>query len=130
MLRDGLEEDMARVLIVDDDRALALPLAGCIETAGHEVTMASNGKEAVECFRETEFDIAFMDVRMPVMNGIDSFYEIREVRPAARVVLMTGTPEPKLQQVLRAGALALLVKPFETTAVMALLQGVVTPAIL
>jgi CheY-like chemotaxis protein len=63
---------VARVLIVDDNHALALTLAECVETQGHQVTIASNGKEAVECFRETEFDIAFMDGRMPVMNGIDS----------------------------------------------------------
>jgi YesN/AraC family two-component response regulator len=97
---------------------------------GHEVTMASNGKEAVDCFRETEFDIAFMDVQMPVMNGVESFLEIRKVRPTARVVLMTGAPEPKVQQALRAGLLALLLKPFEMTELLALLQSVVTPAVL
>ena len=121
---------MARVLIVDDNPALASTLAEYVETSGHEVTMASNGKEAVDCFRETDFDIAFMDIQMPVMNGIDSFYEIRKVRPGARVVLMTGTPEPTLQQVLKSGALGLLRKPFETPALLALLKGVVTPAVL
>jgi CheY-like chemotaxis protein len=120
---------MARVLIVDDDRALASSLANYVETNGHEVTLAANGKEAVECFRQTEFDIAFMDIQMPVMNGIDSFREIREVRPAACVVLMTGAPEESHQQALRAGALALLTKPFQMSALLALLHSVVTPAV-
>jgi CheY-like chemotaxis protein len=114
---------MARILIVDDNHALALTFAECVETQGHEVTVASTGKEAVARFRETDFDIAFMDVQMLGMNGVDSFYEIRKVRPGARVVLMTGTPEPELQQVLRSGALGLLLKPSATPTLLALLQG-------
>jgi CheY-like chemotaxis protein len=75
---------MAQVLIVDDDRDLAKGLADIIEMHGHEATIASNGKEAVERFRERDFDIAFIDVRMPVMNGVDSFLEIRKLHPCRR----------------------------------------------
>jgi len=57
---------------------------------GHAVTIASNGKGAVDCFRKSDFDNAFMDVRMSVMNGVDSFMEIRSFRPVAKVVLYDG----------------------------------------
>src|SRR5262249_58252718 len=70
----------AKVMIVDDDRDLAESLAEMLELQGHTVQVASNGQEAVERHRKSEFDITFMDVRMPVMNGVDSFFAIRALR--------------------------------------------------
>jgi CheY-like chemotaxis protein len=95
------------------------PRADYVEMHGHAVTIASNGKEAVDSFRKSDFDIAFMDVRMPVMNGVDSFMEIRSFRPAAKVVLMTGLREPIVQKALDSEAMGLLQKPFEATALLA-----------
>ena len=103
---------MAHVLIVDDDVDLAESLADFVGMHGHDVTVASNGKEAVECFRARNFDIALMDVRMPIMNGVDSFLEIRKLRPDAKVLLMTGFKEPIVETALQNGALGLLHKPF------------------
>ncbi len=120
----------ARVLIVDDDRDLAESLADFVEMHGHQVTLASNGKEAVECFREREFDIAFMDVRMPIMNGVDSFLEIRQLRPDAKVVLMTGFKEPIVDRALQNGALGVLQKPFQLSDLLAELEGATKPVVL
>jgi len=104
---------MARdqVLIVDDDLDLAESIADYVAMHGHAVTIASNGKEAVDRFRRSDFDIAFMDVRMPVMNGVDSFMEIRSFRP-----------EPIVQKALDSGAIGLLQKPFEATDLLANLE--------
>jgi two-component system, NtrC family, response regulator HydG len=117
----------AHVLIVDDDRDLAKSLANFVELHGHQVTIASNGQEAVERFRERDFDIAFMDVCMPVMNGADSFLEIRRLRPTARVMLMTGFREPVVDQALESGALGLLLKPFHVTDLLARIQESIDP---
>ena len=58
-----------------------------------------------------DYGITFMDVRMPVMNGVDSFFEIRKMKPTARIVLMTGFKEPIVNKALENGAVALLSKP-------------------
>jgi Response regulator containing CheY-like receiver, AAA-type ATPase, and DNA-binding domains len=115
---------MARdqVLIVDDDLDLAESIADYVAMHGHAVTIASNGKEAVDHFRKSDFDIAFMDVRMPLMNGVDGFMEIRSFRPAAKAVLMTGFREPIVQKALDSGAIGLLQKPFEATDLLANLE--------
>jgi DNA-binding NtrC family response regulator len=115
----------AHVLIVDDDRDLAESLADFLEMHGHDATIASNGMEAVERFRKSNFDITFMHVRMPVMNGVDSFMEIHRFRPAAKVVLMTGLKEPIVQRALESGALGLLQKPFEAADMLASLEHAV-----
>lgn len=100
------------VMIVDDDLDLAEGLAELLELHGHSVAIAGNGKEAVERFRSSDYDVTFMDVRMPVMNGVDSFFEIRRLKPNARIVMMTGFKEDAVNKVLAAGAAGLLNKPF------------------
>jgi two-component system, NtrC family, response regulator HydG len=110
-----------QVLVVDDDRDLARSLAGFVEMHGFEATVASNGQEAVEHHRKNQFHITFMDVSMPVMNGVDSFLAIRGLQPDARVALMTGFREPIVDVALEAGAVALLQKPFQLSELLALL---------
>jgi two-component system, NtrC family, response regulator HydG len=106
------------VLIVDDDHDLAEGLAELLQIHGYDVVVASNGKEAVERFRDQDYDMTFMDVRMPVMNGVESFFEIRRIRPTAKVVLMTGFKEEIVGKALEAGAMGLLNKPFGVEALL------------
>ncbi len=120
----------ANVMIVDDDRDLAESLAEMLELQGHAVEIASNGQEAVERHRKNEFDITFMDVRMPVMNGVDSFFAIRALRPDAKVVLMTGYEESMVAKALAGGALGLLTKPFEMDDLLAKLADATRPVVL
>jgi DNA-binding NtrC family response regulator len=110
------------VMIVDDDQDLAESLADLLTANGYQVEVASNGKEAVERYRENDYGITFMDVRMPVMNGGDSFFEIRKMRPTARIVLMTGFKEPIVNKALENGAVALLNKPFAAEAMLKLAE--------
>jgi DNA-binding response OmpR family regulator len=109
------------IIIVDDDSDLAESLAELLEVNGYQVEIASNGQEAVECFRHKDYDIAFMDVRMPVMNGVDSFLAIRQEKPAAKVVMMTGL-RGSAAKALEAGALGLLEKPFGFEAMLAFVE--------
>ena len=66
-----------RILVVDDDRDFAESLGDLLEAEGHEVSLAFNGPDAVSRFETEDFDIAFMDVRMPGMSGVEAFLEIR-----------------------------------------------------
>ena len=121
---------MAHVLIVDDERDLANSLAGWAEIDGYKVTVASNGREAVECFRDRDYDVAFMDVRMPVVHGGESFFEIRQLRPNAKVVLMTGLREPIVEKAVNSGVLGLLMKPFRLSEFMVQLKAAIGAAFL
>jgi DNA-binding response OmpR family regulator len=100
------------VLIVDDDRDWAESVADLFLAYGYDVEIIANGKLALDRARRADFDIAFMDVQMPVMNGVDSFFEIRKLKPAARIVMMAGAHEPLVGRALAAGANGLLEKPF------------------
>ncbi len=100
------------ILVVDDDPDLAESIAEALSLAGHSVRIAGNGAEAVQHYNETKFDLGFLDIRMPVMNGVDCFFAVRERYPDAKIVLMTGFKEAAVERALAAGALALLHKPF------------------
>ncbi len=113
----------ARVLIVDDDADLAESLAEILLDHGCEVSIAEHGQEAVERACAQDFDIIFMDVRMPVMNGVDSFFAIRSIKPQARVVMMTGYKERFVERAIQAGAEGPLHKPFTVDDMLALIES-------
>lgn len=114
-----------RTFIVDDHHDIADGLAEVLRIHGHEAEVAYTGEQAVRVFREKDFDIAFMDVMMPGMNGVESFLAIRRMKPNARVVMMTGySVEQLLDQVVEKGAYGVLHKPVAMDDVLATLERV------
>jgi signal transduction histidine kinase len=103
----------ARVLIVDDDEALAENLAEIVQTLGAETTIAPDGKSALARADETQFDVAMIDVRLPDTDGVSLLQPLRERSPFTQLVLVTGnaTLEGAMAAV-RGGAFAYVLKPF------------------
>lgn len=102
-----------RVLVVDDDRDLAESLEMALQGRGHRVEVANSGEDAVARFANEPFDIAFLDVRLPGINGVEALRRIRKLRPDARVVMITGySAEENLHSARDHGALGVLRKPF------------------
>jgi len=118
------------ILVVDDDLDLADGLAELLELQGHRVETASDGRDGVRRFASGSFDIVFMDVRMPIMNGVDSFLEIRRINTQAKVVMMTGHQESIVARALEAGALGLMRKPLNVNALLASLNAAARPVAL
>ncbi len=114
-----------RVLVVDDDRDFNEGLAALLTASGHRVESAFSGRDAIERHRDAAFDLALIDVKMPGMNGVESFLEIRKIRPAARVIMMTGySVDQLLRQALQGGAYGVLHKPFEPRQLFELVERV------
>ncbi|HEX3501423.1 MAG TPA: response regulator [Stellaceae bacterium] len=115
----------AAILIVDDDRDLAESLADVLEARGYAVELAGSGEEAVERFRCRDFDVVFTDVKLPGMNGVESLFAFRQIKPDAKVVMMTGfSVEQLLTRAVENGALAVLHKPFAITDLLAVLERI------
>ncbi len=113
------------ILVVDDDIDNACSLGELFELEGHRARVVHNGDEAIAAYCRESFDVAFMDVMMPGKNGVESFLEIRRLKPQARVFMMTGfSVEELLQQALKGGALGVLEKPFDAAEVLSLTQSV------
>ena len=79
-----------KILVVDDDQNFAEGLAETLEMEGHEVQLAFSGEEAIKKFKGEDYDITFMDVKMPGKNGVESFLEIRKFKPHAKLAMMNA----------------------------------------
>jgi DNA-binding NarL/FixJ family response regulator len=105
--------DKIRVLIVDDHPVVCRGLAAIIQTEQSMavVGQAFNGIQAVEMFRKHLPDVTLMDLRMPVMTGVEAIRAIRETHPtAAFVVLTTYHGDEDIHRALKAGAQSYLLK--------------------
>jgi DNA-binding NarL/FixJ family response regulator len=101
-----------RVLIADDHALFAESLMNVFgeDDRVEVVGIAENGEQAVALALELEPDVILMDVRMPVMNGLDATRRIRETNPSVQILLLTATASPIESDAAEAGATAFLRK--------------------
>lgn len=113
-----------KILVVDDDMDNAQSLGELFEMEGHLVTVVHSGEDAIVCYMAEDFDVAFMDVMMPGKNGVESFLEIKHMKPNAKVYMMTGySVDELLQQAVAGGAQGVFSKPVNLNKVMSLLSN-------
>lgn len=117
------------VLIVDDSVVIRTFIRGYLpEEGGYTSLEAANGLEAVEAYRKARPDLVFLDLTMPVMDGVTALARIMEMDPTARVVVVTADVQPKsVQRVLDMGAVKVLKKPPIKEEVRAALQLMEAP---
>jgi two-component system, NtrC family, response regulator HydG len=114
-----------RILVVDDDIEHALSLGELFELEGHRPHVVHSGEAAISAYLSGHFDLAFMDVMMPGLNGVESFLEIRRLRPHAKVFMMTGySVEELLQQALSQGAMGVLNKPMDAKTILSMVNDI------
>jgi len=106
---------MAKLLVVDDEKGIRDALVQVFEYEGHEVAAAEDGRAGIEAASKTRPDVTFLDVKMPGMDGLDVLARLREVDPAAIVVMISGhgTIDTAVEAT-RKGAYDFLEKPLDT----------------
>lgn len=103
-----------KILVLDDHVDVAASIGEILELDGHEVTLVHNGINAIAAYKNSFFDIGLFDVKMPGINGVDSFLEIRKMKPHASVIMMSGyADDGVIERAIENGALGPLRKPFE-----------------
>ena len=106
---------MARILAVDDSKAMRDLVSSVLISAGHEVQVASDGDEALEVARTERFDLVLSDVHMPNMNGISLVSKLRRLPGFEYIPMIMVTTEDsdyKKKKAKAMGATGWLVKPF------------------
>lgn len=112
----------ARILIVDDDEALCRTMALILERKGYTIATAKNGAEAIKQVEQQPFEAILMDIKMPVMDGVQAYKKIKQIRPEAVVIMMTAYAlEDLVQDALQEGAFAVLNKPLDMEEVLAVI---------
>ena len=101
-----------KVLVVDDEKIIRDFFGRLLSLQGLEVIEAEDGYKAAELAKGNKFDLYFIDVRMPGMDGLETFRQIRQIHPEALVVMMTGYAlDNILEQAQRKGHPALSANP-------------------
>ena len=105
---------MLDVLLVDDDDNVRESVALALVNAGHQVTEAADGAQAVDLLSSHAFDLAICDVQMPRLDGLALFRRIRREAPGTAVVIMTSYGlVPDVVDSMRDGAVDYVTKPFD-----------------
>ncbi|PCI62901.1 MAG: response regulator [Kordiimonadales bacterium] len=122
---------MAKILVVDDEENSRLSMRMVLKAQGHDITEASNGREAEEILETAEFDLVITDIIMPEKEGIEFIGDISQQFPGLRVIAITGGGPPReganrkaagtrilLSTASLLGADAVLDKPFDPVALL------------
>ena len=113
------------ILVVDDDQIIRSMLERFFKHEGFGVSTACDGLTALNLVKSEKFDIIFMDVRMPQMDGLEATREIKKINPEQKIVMMTGYTEEEIyHKAQKEGILAFLYKPFDIEEVIDLVKCV------
>lgn len=104
----------ASILVVDDEEMIRDLIRWIMEKRGHEVTLAVDGGEGLKLVEKQDYDMVFIDLKMPGMDGAELFSRIRMRKPYLPVVIITGYPgSDMMTRASHLGAFAVIEKPFE-----------------
>lgn len=114
-----------RMLIVDDNEEFCQNLADIMEMKGYRVATTQDGFKAIDMVKQANFDLVLMDVKMPVMNGVETFKKIKEIAPLLPVVMVTAYQvEELIREALREGAFGCLNKPLDFQKLFEIIEAV------
>ena len=117
---------MAKILIVDDDSAVQATIRILLEGAGHSVVTASDGRKGLAIFEAGDFDLLFLDIFMPGMDGLETMRLVHQQQPRIPIIVISGrpiVPDPAagpdfLTMATKLGAICSLQKPFKPAALL------------
>ena len=111
------------LLIVDDDIGMVATIGDVFQDRGYNVTMVDDGHRAIKLATRTNFDVILMDVKMPGINGLETYKEVKEIIPTAAVIMMTADSKEELvKKALEEGAYAVIYKPFNVKRVIKIVE--------
>ena len=119
---------MAKNILVCDDAAfMRMMIKDILTKNGYNIAgEAENGLKAVEKYNETKPDLVLMDITMPEMDGIQALKKIKEMDPAAKVVMCSAMgQEGMVVDAMKSGAKDFIVKPFQAERVLEAVKKVV-----
>lgn len=103
---------MANVLIIDDDKSMSLMLLDLVNSINHKAECAHTLKDGMKRAKDGTYDIVFLDVKMPDGNGLDVLPQLRKLKNAPEVIIITGAGDPDgAELAIKEGAWDYLQKP-------------------
>ena len=108
-----------RILIADDDENVRRSLASYLEDEGHTIVHAQDGRQAVAKYTKQAPELTLIDLRMPVMDGLEALREILRADPDAPIIVISAAGQaPVAMEAIHAGAWDYLVKPLDDLSIL------------
>ena len=105
-------KNMAKILIIDDEKAIRETLSEILSFENYKVDTASNGKEGVEMLTNNIYDVVLSDIKMPGMDGMEFLTKANEISPDTPVIMISGHGTIELAvEAVRKGAYDFIAKP-------------------
>jgi CheY-like chemotaxis protein/GAF domain-containing protein/PAS domain-containing protein len=123
----------ARVLVVDADETIRRSAHHLLGTQGATVETARDAHEAIALARQTPYSAALVDIRLPDLNGFETYKRLRDVQPGVPIILMTGfgyDPSHSIVKARQEGLQTVLYKPFRADRLMEAVEQAIRPAAL
>ena len=117
---------MAKILIVDDEEQICEEFKDILQEDGHEVDIALNGLDGIQKVQAASFDLVFLDVLMPRMEGREVFEKIKKISNVPVAIMSGYIPPNKEKEVLALGAVACFKKPLDLGRVRTLIGSLKT----
>ncbi|GAX62131.1 response regulator receiver protein [Candidatus Scalindua japonica] len=115
--------EQLNILVVDDEPGIRITLTEILEDEGYNVIAAADGYKGIAAAQKKNFEIAFIDMRMPGINGIETFKEIKRISPGTTVFLMTAfLAEETLNEMVGLEIQAILDKPLDLDVILKTLK--------
>jgi len=113
------------ILVVDDRLEDRETFKDILESKGYKVTLAKDGYKAIELVKQDKFDIIFIDVKMPGIDGLKTFEEVHKIKPDIPVIMVTGySVEELVKEAIEKGAYACIYKPLDMDRIMKIVEEV------
>jgi len=113
----------AKFLVIDDDEAIGDLFKDTLEEAGHIVTAVTDSAKGLQLAKEKDYDLVFLDLKMPGVDGAEVFKELRTVKPDLPVTIVTGFPDSELMMsALANGPFSVMKKPFTGADIIAMVN--------
>ena len=118
--------DQKTILVTDDDSSILSIFEFVLNQAGYKVIKASSGKECLSVLKSGQkIDLVFLDIKMPHMNGVETFKRIQDISPTVLVIMMTGyAMDQLLKEAYELGAYGIVYKPFDVEEFLSILDAV------
>ncbi len=119
-LHHKMKEAKAHILVIDDDRIVRSLFQATLEGQGHSVVTVGTGAEGLQYIKQRDFDLVFLDLKLPDIDGAEVFREIKNVRPTLLVTIITGYPASEMmERAMKEGPLGVMNKPFSGSDIIA-----------
>ncbi|MFQ5866762.1 MAG: response regulator [bacterium] len=111
------------ILVVDDDVAIRELFERILKKEEHRVVTVDSGEKATKAMGKEPFDVVFLDVVMPEMDGVEVFKVIKKINSEAIVIMMSGYPvEERIKEAIKLGATDRIEKPLDADTILTITQ--------